>query len=177
MYALNPSTTSTKPNHLTPNLLPCAIHHNGPIQTSSRYWSPKPTHAESETERTAYFRGRKLQGRAVRLPEGYTGMLVKKTDDVLSEEKKAKMPTAEELRAMEEGDDMDEDGEGMGLGKDEEVEVKMLEQTAEFDEMVVWGHEALPETDDVYVRGVEEWVGFAAAVSLRGGCATGERGN
>jgi ribonuclease H2 subunit C len=39
--------------------------------------------------------------------------------------------------------------------------------------MMVWGHEHLPAADDVYVKGVEEWVRFAETVcsffSLFGG--------
>lgn len=64
-------------------------------------------------------------------------------------------------------DSRDEEGEG-----DEDAEpVKVLEETASFDEVVVWGHEAVPESDDPYVRGVEEWVAFAEAVGL--GCCWG----
>lgn len=46
--------------------------------------------------------------------------------------------------------------------------VKVLEEAASFEEMVVWGHEVLPGSDDPYVKGVEEWIAFAEAVS-RGG--------
>lgn len=64
-------------------------------------------------------------------------------------------------------DGRDEEGEG-----DEDAEpVKVLEETASFDEVVVWGHEAVPESDDPYVRGVEEWIAFAEAVGL--GCCWG----
>ena len=31
--------------------------------------------------------------------------------------------------------------------------------------MVVWGHEHVPEDDDDYVKGVEEWIKVAEAVS------------
>lgn len=40
-----------------------------------------------------------------------------------------------------------------------------MEVQAEFDEVVVWGHESLAEAGgDAYVRGVEEWIGFAGRV-------------
>ena len=31
---------------------------------------------------------------------------------------------------------------------------------------MIWDHEAAPEGDDAFVKGVEEWVRFAGAVSL-----------
>lgn len=52
----------------------------------------------------------------------------------------------------------------------EEVpEVKIMEEQATFDQVIVWGHETLPdETADPYVRGMEEWIAFAEHVcSLR----------
>lgn len=183
MYALAPSSTSgiTKRKRTTPNLLPCTIHHNGPVPTSARYWSPTTNTAltdepsdmsagrrggrKAETK-TSYFRGRKLLGRTVRVPTGYTGLVLQKTSKALPV--KPEVPTAEELRALEEGDMNGDDEEMLGGGRDEEVEVKMLEQQAEFDEMIIWGHEAPPDgAEDVYVRGVEEWVAFAEAVGVQ----------
>ena len=72
---------------------------------------------------------------------------------------------AEKLRRMEEGDDDEMIDDAVGAdGK--EVEVKLMETKARFEEVVIWGHEQVPEDDDVYVRGVEEWVGFAEAVGI-----------
>ena len=62
---------------------------------------------------------------------------------------------------------VEEDGDGMEGGDEEEdevEEVKVMEQKAVFDEMVVWGHEVLPEDGDEYVKGVEEWIALAEAV-------------
>jgi hypothetical protein len=51
---------------------------------------------------------------------------------------------------------------------DEEAEVKIMEESATFSELVVWGHEMLPEdTSDPFVRGIEEWIGFASKVRHR----------
>ena len=52
----------------------------------------------------------------------------------------------------------------------EEEEVKVLEEVASFEELIVWGHEAMPEDDDTFVKGMEEWVRFAEAVSLLFDC-------
>jgi ribonuclease H2 subunit C len=43
--------------------------------------------------------------------------------------------------------------------------VKVMEEQSEFDDIMIWGHEALPEdTADPYVRGMEEWIAFAKEV-------------
>lgn len=62
---------------------------------------------------------------------------------------------------MEEGDD-----DEMEVEMEKTVDVKTMERMYSFDEIVVWGHEMLPEDDDVYVKGVSEWLKFAEAVSL-----------
>lgn len=50
------------------------------------------------------------------------------------------------------------------LEDDEEPEVKIMEEQSVFDEIMVWGHEALMDESDPYVRGMEEWIGFAEQV-------------
>lgn len=169
---LSINAPSPTPKNLTPNLLPCAIKHNGPINASKRYWSPTTTTTSTDTTdsndtstttSTSYFRGRKLQGRPVTLPSGYTGVILQKSNKALPSS--LKPPSAEALRRMEE--DGDELGMGAGGSVDEPLEVKTLNTTAVFDGMMVWEHEgvAREEGEDVYVRGVKEWIGLAEAVS------------
>ena len=43
---------------------------------------------------------------------------------------------------------------------------RLMEEKGTFQEIVVWRHEAVPEEGDVYVKGMEEWIAFAEAVSL-----------
>jgi hypothetical protein len=70
----------------TPNLLPCKINHDGPVNASERYWKPEVEDGRNIPEmrdytlliiadgsRTAYFRGRKLEGKVIKVPEGYRG--------------------------------------------------------------------------------------------------------
>ena len=52
---------------------------------------------------------------------------------------------------------------------EEEPEVKIMEEQSVFDEIMVWGHEAVMDESDPYVRGMEEWIGFAEQV-CRSGC-------
>ena len=45
------------------------------------------------------------------------------------------------------------------------AEVKLAEEVGSFDEITVWSHESMPlETDDPYLKGVQEWMAFAKAV-------------
>lgn len=150
----------------TPNFLPCAIKHNGIVNASQRYWKPE---ADDAGKHAAYFRGRKLEGRLVKLPEGYQGKMHFDIEDaVLSELKGISLEKSDKLLpiqpkglatpeddTLEDEDDVEEAPE----------ETKRFETQSTFDEFIVWGHEALPEaSEDPYVRGVEEWMTFAEAV-------------
>ncbi|EED21965.1 conserved hypothetical protein [Talaromyces stipitatus ATCC 10500] len=120
----------------TPNILPCRIHYDGPIDTSKRHWHA--INDEKEDKQTAYFRGRKLQGRTVQLPEAYQGVVAFPTDRMV--------PAANREGAVP------------------EEPVKILESQATFDQFVVWGHENLPAADDTFVKGVNEWIKLAEAM-------------
>ncbi len=50
-------------------------------------------------------------------------------------------------------------------GHAEPESVKVLEGNTTFDHLMVWGHEVLPAADDPFVKGAEEWIAFAEAVS------------
>ena len=145
MLALQPSS---KQNAIIPNLLPCKIAHSGPIPTSQRHWNPIPTTSskpEHQNTQEVHFRGRKLRSKQIKLPEGYTGVIAQRTERQLPQQQQRQ-----------------EDDENEELVQ----EVKVLETTGKFDEINVWAHEAVPEGEDVYVKGIEEWIGFAESVSL-----------
>ncbi|KAK6150211.1 hypothetical protein DH2020_017736 [Rehmannia glutinosa] len=59
--------------------LPCCIKYDGPTSVS-HYFKPKPTGMEVDGLRVeeAYFRGRKLHGTTVALPQGYSGFILGK---------------------------------------------------------------------------------------------------
>lgn len=97
------------------------------------------------------------------MPERYRGVVVREGEE--GEERieggGAVGGRREGGGGMEEGDEgMEEDEE------EEEEEVKVLDEVARFEELVVWGHESVPEEDNVFVKGVEEWIKFAEAVSF-----------
>ncbi|RMY78792.1 hypothetical protein D0863_00418 [Hortaea werneckii] len=152
----------SKPLH--PNILPCSIHHSGPIKVSKRYWSPKiatntPHDDHGPKIQTAHFRGRKLQGRKIRLPEGYIGQILQKTDDEMGvNQQKGHEATAE---------NSEEAGEE-GNMQPSATPVRMLETKGTFDALTIWGHEHAPlgEEEDEFARGIGEWIGFAEALNL-----------
>ncbi|KAL2196735.1 ribonuclease H2 non-catalytic subunit-domain-containing protein [Corynascus similis CBS 632.67] len=136
-------TPSGKSPKATPHLLPCRVHHNGPAEPAQSFWNPRV--GESGT-RTAYFRGRKLQGTAVKLPDGYRGVVA-----VTS--------------APEQPSRRSEEPEVVDLEQSEPPHGSLQVQ-AEFDEMVVWGHEQpVDAAADPYLRGAAEWLTLAEKAS------------
>ncbi|KAK8236015.1 ribonuclease H2, subunit C [Phyllosticta capitalensis] len=124
-----------------PNLVPCRIDHNGPVNATERYWKPDPN---NDGTQTAFFRGRKLKGKELKLPDGYRGALLSTTNRTLPKDN---------VQAGEEEDD------------DEEAEIRVIEEVGQFDRVVVWGHESVPdEAEDPYSRGLTEWLSFAQAM-------------
>ena len=144
--------TQQDPKQIVPNILPCTIKHNGPVSAAERYWSPT---TEADETSTAYFRGRKLQGRTVALPAGYQGAVLQKTDKLVQEQPSERVPIP-----TDENEDLTEE-----TAAPKQIETRIMEQQSVFERIMVWGHEAVPEDDDVYVKGMQEWIGFAQAVS------------
>ncbi|MCJ1409317.1 hypothetical protein MMC19_003396 [Ptychographa xylographoides] len=147
-----------------------------------------------EGRKVAYFRGRKLFGREVKLRDDYRGMqflivnrklhegsdgrtiltqwrnigvVVGETDRTLPQSSTINNSGSEaqgpqmSIPAKEEEEEEEEEEE---LDEDETEPVKILEEVAVFDKIVVWGHEQIPDDEDIFVRGVEEWIDFAEAI-------------
>jgi ribonuclease H2 subunit C len=88
-----------------------------------------------------------LHGKQLKMPKGYKGVVMTKSDRIL--------PKIEATKSEEDGD------------VEDEPDVKVMEEQSHFDEIMVWGHESLPdETADPYVRGIEEWISFSESVSV-----------
>ncbi|CAM1511059.1 Fc.00g085720.m01.CDS01 [Cosmosporella sp. VM-42] len=122
----------------TANLLPCRIHHDGPVDPIATYWNPTAT---DDGTKLAYFRGRKLQGKIVKLPEQCRGVVL---------ERKDQKPAHPEVEAPENDDN------------EPAAEFGTMQVTADFDEMVIWGHEAVADAaGDPYIRSMEEWLQVA----------------
>ncbi|KAI9821692.1 MAG: 3'-5' exonuclease [Pycnora praestabilis] len=64
------------------------------------------------------------------------------------------LPASDKEIVNEEDDEADEE--------DEPKPVKVLKELASFDEVVVWGHESIPDSEsDAYLKTMEEWIAFA----------------
>jgi len=85
-----------------------------------------------------------------------TGAVMSSTDKTLPQNDSRK---ASRDIGMPGGDSStDSDGE-------QPEQIKVMEEHASFDEIVVWGHEALPDASvDPYIKSMEEWVEFAGQV-------------
>ncbi|XP_077210680.1 uncharacterized protein LOC143846145 [Tasmannia lanceolata] len=104
--------------------LPCCIKHDGPSDVS-HYFKPKKTGVvvEGLEVEEASFRGRKLQGASIPLPEGYCGFVLermnsgKRKDSEISEENS-----------------------------------NCWEARANFQNITYWNHDNLPSNDDAFPR-------------------------
>ncbi|KAL8643818.1 MAG: hypothetical protein Q9226_008102 [Calogaya cf. arnoldii] len=163
---------SSSPEELLPNMLPenvmteeadrmpvletdfkCGLLGKAPACSDMKYWAPEH---DKDGNLEAYFRGRKLKGREVTLPKGYKGVVVEGG----ANEDEAHKRNTERLRRRQ----LEEEGED----EDEEEGAKVMEEVANFKDFIIWGHEAVVDGDDAFVRSVEEWIGFAAAVGRHG---------
>ena len=154
----------------TPNILPCRIHHDAPVDASTRYWAPETAKGQSEfqlllhADQTpiqsfiidekpeVYFRGRKLRGRELQVPQGYRGVIVKEAGNEMTG-----------FQTLEQGGLENDEGEQR---EEEQEEITMLNEISAFDKLLIWSHESIVEGNDAFVKGLSEWIGFAEAVSL-----------
>ncbi|KAJ6833506.1 ribonuclease H2 subunit C [Iris pallida] len=106
------------------HLLPCSIKHDGPSPVS-QYFKPRKTGVvvDGLSVEEAYFRGRKLQGVTVPLPDGYRGYVLEKNN--LRKGKRAEAS----------------DGESSNW-----------KSRAEFGNLTYWNHDTLPSLDDPLAR-------------------------
>ncbi|ELR09175.1 hypothetical protein VC83_05577 [Pseudogymnoascus destructans] len=130
----------------TPNALPCRINHNGRAEVSKRYWTPTK---RNDGKTVSYFRGRQLHGRTVKIPPQYKGVVLSTTEIPQA----AQALSGSHSYTSDSHEEEDAEAEGM------------MEELADFDEFVIWGHVALPdETTDPYLRAIEEYTAFAEVV-------------
>ncbi|CAD6446391.1 6601b7e6-fb1f-4d2a-ade1-d5d541ce1214-CDS [Sclerotinia trifoliorum] len=165
MLAIRPPSKqpSSKPSKkYTPNLIPCRINHTAPIKIEKRYWEPKLTkNAKGKEDLVAYFRGRRLIGRKVKVPEGWRGVVLRVGEEILPREVDVDVDVEDERMGDGDGDE-DEEGDD---GEEKDVETTMVEEEGTFDDLTVWGHECLVDAGgDMVVRGIEEWMGWAGAI-------------
>ena len=95
-----------------------------------------------------YFRGRKLRGQEIDVPEGYRGVIVKEAE-------KEKIAFQNTDKGVLESED----------GEEEQEQITTLNEVGSFDKVVVWNHERMVGREDAFMKGLGEWINFAGAVS------------
>ena len=89
------------------------------------------------------------------MPAGYQGYVLEKSTELMQ-------PESRSSEAIP-GDEQEREEEQELPG-----EIHIMAAKAQFDEIMVWAHEAVPDDDDPYVRGIHDWIGLAEAVSMNG---------
>ena len=129
----------------------------------------------SDGNKTAYFRGRKLRSRIVKVPAGYEGHFLSfpnmafmqaadNSPGIIATSTGRTLPKETPTSRRVEPDDSDLEE----LDPEEASEpVKILESAATFDEVTIWGHDQVPAADDPFAKGVEEWIAFAESIHSR----------
>lgn len=116
----------------------------------STLFPPIPSLTSTDEKSVAYFRGRKLYGKTVPLPQQYQGVVI---EELAADTPEQPLPTDLES----------EEDQHMAPEKRKELQVK-----AEFNEMTIWDHEAMVDAaEDPYLRSMEEWVQLAEQVGLQ----------
>jgi len=128
----------------TAHLLPCHIHYDGKDHDVQRFFKVKDdADNDGRARKTAYFRGRKLEGALVSLPDGYEGHVVDGFEDICAN-----------MRYSDGADN-----------EDQPLPTKKCNSSATFQDLVVWGHDALPDAaSDPWLKGVNEWIDLARLI-------------
>ncbi|EPS36078.1 hypothetical protein H072_10496 [Dactylellina haptotyla CBS 200.50] len=139
---------------LEANILPCRIKYTGPASSSRQFWNPTSEQAQEANDgtpggetHTSYFRGRKLVGTKLVVPDGYQGRVLNPPSN--------EPLTGNQKREVLYQDDEDDEG-------DEIEEAAQWTTESSFSEIMVWGHElAVDGSQDGVVKGLEEWMGMS----------------
>ncbi len=54
--------------------------------------------------------------------------------------------------------------EANGSDNETELQAQIWEPTSSFNNMVVWGHEEVPDSHDPWIAGTEEWTSLASII-------------
>ncbi|BFZ59795.1 hypothetical protein YB2330_000813 [Saitoella coloradoensis] len=143
--ALDSSENASAGEQVDAHILPCQISHTGPANIST-YFSPS---TNADTVPISTFRGRELHGTKLNLPAGWVGHAYAPSTTFVP-------PPPSDRDSL--------DGEGDEAEEQTEEEVAW-QSTAQFRDVMVWGWGEQPRAEkDVWVKGVEEWIGVAGVV-------------
>ena len=92
-----------------------------------------------------------MRGQEVKVAQGYRGVIVKES--------------GKEKIAFQKGEDGRYEREGEGRLEEEQEDMTVLNEIGSFDNLLIWNHESIINEDDAFVKGLNEWISFAEAVS------------
>jgi len=138
-------------------------HVNNDTQTNNDQESSITTHI-------SYFRGRRLLGTHVHLPEGYTGHILTPSKSTTTTttaattalSQKQKQAAARHLYGDEDDDEDEQATENESEDEEKAMDVTNWESLAQFQDVMLWNHEVPVEVaNDGIIRGIQEWIGFS----------------
>ncbi|KAB8342700.1 hypothetical protein FH972_022300 [Carpinus fangiana] len=160
MFAV-PDSRSPSSTEYTLNALPSRIMHDGPVELAPRHWTPTmmtlPTtedHNGAQGQiQTSYFRGRKLLGKEMPIPDTHHGAVLRVTEKTVRDTslRDQAMQDLESRRGDMDAQDYDEEVEELRAAAargELEEEIGVMETVGNFDGIVMWGHETVPGGDE-----------------------------
>ncbi|KAF8511809.1 ribonuclease H2, subunit C [Hysterangium stoloniferum] len=180
---MSPETTVLKASltplpTVEPHLMPFHIQHDGSAPLST-YFIVKPEHANSDVVEGAStvarrlkarfcssFRGRKMKGLTVDLPEGYIGVIVAPEDDGKEVKRPRESPVKKGRKGnrrstrRKAGEDEDDDMHNTDIPEEEPdaASIKTLTLSGKFTSFTLWNADAdVDEGRDEYLRSLSEY--------------------
>lgn len=120
------------------HILPCKLTYKGTALTA-KYFEPTmlDSAGNGRPEKEAYFRGHKLLGKTVLVPERFKGILVESAD------------------SFDDGYDGEIEGEDLS---------DRFRTVGDFSKVHVWGDALRPKNDNPVIKGIEEWIAVTNAI-------------
>lgn len=138
--------TSLEVPNAAVSLLPMHVQYSGPAKTKEFFSGTKTTeNVGSEEREVAYFRGCRLVGDKTNWDGRYQGYIMNKSEAIAHSD-----PS---------------DAEGIANGTAEIRNVKVYSPVAKFDQMTLYGHDNVVESNSQW-RTVSEWATISDAIHL-----------
>lgn len=145
-------------SQLPPCILPCHVKYSGPAPVAD-FFKIETTATNDHCE--AYFRGRKLVGTTVNVPDQYTAVVYGSSREAIT--RTARQPACHSTRVPTSGDvDRERLATGEEQEQDEVEEVTQWDLKHKSNRMIVFGDSAPLNTEkDAVIKGLTEWIQLA----------------
>lgn len=171
----NPQTAQVSTDSSNTNTNDNQDHETTPETAGNNTASTTVTDTEQKsttTTHTSHFRGRRLIGTSIQLPDGYKGHILtpsKPSTTTTTSSSAALLQKQKQAGARymygDEDDDEDQAVEDEDEEEEEAIDVTNWESSAQFNDIMLWNHEAPVEiANDGIARGIQEWIGFSHVI-------------